>query len=82
MPYQKLLPEIVALSRAAGYQILKVYDTEFEVDHKQDESPLTAADLAAHRCIVDGLKKLRVQWPILSEESEMPPPRNEITAAR
>jgi len=77
MPYEKILPEIISLARAAGYQILKIYDTDFEVDHKQDESPLTAADLAAHRCIVDGLKKLRVQWPILSEESATTRPFSE-----
>ena len=36
-----------------------IYDSDFAVEHKDDDSPLTAADLAAHRCIVDGLARSR-----------------------
>ena len=41
----------------------------FEVKRKADESPLTEADLASHRTIVDGLRELTPDVPILSEES-------------
>ena len=41
----------------AGAAILAIYDSDFAVEHKDDRSPLTAADLAAHRCIVDGLAR-------------------------
>jgi 3'(2'), 5'-bisphosphate nucleotidase len=58
-----------ALARDAGAAIMRVYAGEFAVEHKDDNSPLTAADLAAHRVIVDGLRKLAPQLPILSEES-------------
>ena len=64
-----LLPEIIKIARQAGERILAVYETDFEVQTKEDTSPLTAADLAAHDTILAGLKKLTPDWPILSEES-------------
>ena len=39
-----------------------------EVSHKADDSPLTEADLAAHRCIAEGLLALQPVLPLLSEE--------------
>jgi 3'(2'), 5'-bisphosphate nucleotidase len=58
-----------AIARTAGRAILEVYDSDFAVERKQDNSPLTAADLAAHRAIVTGLQVLTPRIPILSEES-------------
>ena len=58
-----------ALARDAGAAIMRVYAGNFAVEHKDDDSPLTAADLAAHRVIADGLRALAPQLPILSEES-------------
>lgn len=60
---------VVALARQAASRILAVYGTAFDVEHKDDRSPLTAADLAAHHCIVDGLARLTPHIPVLSEES-------------
>ena len=57
------------LARAAGHEIIKVYEADFAVEHKEDRSPLTAADLASHRTIVAGLEALAPQLPVLSEES-------------
>jgi 3'(2'), 5'-bisphosphate nucleotidase len=45
----------------------------FQVTHKEDKSPLTAADLASHNAIVKGLQALTPDWPVLSEESENTP---------
>ncbi|MFP5304886.1 MAG: 3'(2'),5'-bisphosphate nucleotidase CysQ [Gammaproteobacteria bacterium] len=59
----------IAVAREAATRILQVYDRDFDVAHKDDDSPLTAADLAAHRCIVDGLRALSPPIPVLSEES-------------
>jgi 3'(2'), 5'-bisphosphate nucleotidase len=68
-----LLPELVTLSRAAGREILAVYNSNFEVQHKADQSPLTQADLRAHTTLVNGLQALTPHIPILSEEaSEIP----------
>ncbi|HWS76744.1 MAG TPA: 3'(2'),5'-bisphosphate nucleotidase CysQ [Thermomonas sp.] len=65
---------VIALAREAAAAILAVYDSaSFEsdaaIEHKDDRSPLTAADLASHRCIVDGLRVLTPAIPVLSEES-------------
>jgi len=60
---------VLAIARSAGEAILAVYGEDFEVRHKADRSPVTDADMAAHRIIVDGLRALTPQWPVLSEES-------------
>ena len=60
---------VIAIAREAAAAILAVYENAFEVERKSDSSPLTAADLAAHRIIVDGLQRLTPDWPILSEEA-------------
>ena len=62
-------PACCALAREAGDAIMRIYAGEFAVERKRDNSPLTAADLAAHRVIVDGLHELAPQIPVLSEES-------------
>ena len=67
--YAAILPDIVEISVQAGKKILEVYETDFSVEHKDDNSPLTAADLAAHNTIIDGLKSLTPDIPVLSEES-------------
>lgn len=53
----------------AGRHILEIYETDFAVEHKDDKSPLTAADMASHKAIVAGLQRLTPEIPILSEES-------------
>ena len=73
MNYQELIKPLVALARAAGDRILEVYATDFSVQSKNDESPLTLADLAAHRTIVPGLRELAPDIPIISEEGGLPP---------
>lgn len=60
---------VIDLAHAAAQRILAIYDTAFDVEHKADASPLTAADLASHHCIVDGLRALTPDIPVLSEES-------------
>ncbi len=64
---------LLHLIRQAGEAILKIYNTDFEVETKQDDSPLTAADLAAHRLIVSTLEQLTPDIPVLSEESSKIP---------
>lgn len=59
------------VARDAGKAILAVYgEADFGIETKSDDSPLTRADLAAHRIIVAGLEAGAPQIPVLSEESE------------
>lgn len=73
MNLPELLEPVTALSREAGRAILSVYETDFDVTHKDDDSPLTRADLASHRTLVAGLRNLGPELPIISEESGLPP---------
>ena len=71
MQKDALLEGMAKIARLAGAAILEVYDrADFSVVSKADDSPLTAADLAAHRIIVDALAELAPDIPVLSEESD------------
>lgn len=77
MPIRKepsqFLKQVIDLAREAGRRILEVYHSDFRVGVKSDMSPLTAADLASHDCLVEGLAALQSSIPVLSEESESLP---------
>lgn len=65
-----LVNRLDQIARRAGAAILDIYGKdEFAVEYKDDSSPLTEADLASHRIILDGLDKLHPQLPVLSEEN-------------
>ena len=64
--------KLIEITGKAGQEILSYYDEEIEVEKKQDQSPLTKADLAAHYVIVESLKVLTPNIPIISEESGVP----------
>ncbi|WP_221800264.1 3'(2'),5'-bisphosphate nucleotidase CysQ [Oceanobacter mangrovi] len=65
---QALVDQVIEIARAAGAAIMEIYDTDFEKYEKSDASPLTEADLAAHKIICEGLAAIS-DLPILSEES-------------
>ncbi len=69
---QALIDPVLAISRQAGDRILEVYRDDFEVTEKSDSTPLTTADLEAHRVITGSLQDLDIhgqKFPVLSEES-------------
>lgn len=68
--YHQYLESVIAIARVAGAAIMQVYATDFNVVQKEDHSPLTQADLAAHYAITSALKTLTPSIPVLSEESE------------
>lgn len=65
-----MLDAICQLAREAGEAIMQVYDghSPIDVNRKTDDSPVTAADIAAHKVIVKGLQALTPDIPVLSEE--------------
>lgn len=63
------LDAVRRLAETAGEKILEVYKSEFAIQAKEDKSPLTAADMASHHAIVDGLQALTPEVPVLSEEA-------------
>ena len=64
---------LIEIVEAAGSAVLEVYAGAFEVETKADDSPLTEADRRSHCIIVDGLRALTPDLPIISEESEPVP---------
>ncbi|MCG5512300.1 3'(2'),5'-bisphosphate nucleotidase CysQ [Ectothiorhodospira shaposhnikovii] len=68
-----LLNNACRIAREAGDRIMEIYDEGFQVEQKSDRTPLTEADMAAHRHIVAGLRDLSPCLPILSEESDRIP---------
>jgi 3'(2'), 5'-bisphosphate nucleotidase len=62
------------IARAAGREILEVYAAEtLASSAKDDDSPLTAADLRSHRLITQQLAELTPGIPVLSEEAAQAP---------
>ena len=60
---------VIAIAQDAAAAIMQVYATGFDVSLKDDDSPVTTADLAANDRIVSGLLRLTPDLPVLSEES-------------
>jgi len=69
------IPELLRIARAAGEVILEVYDdpAHFGVEQKEDNTPITRADRASNELICSALLALTPDWPIISEENELPP---------
>lgn len=65
---QTLLAVAIKAALKAGIEILKIYNTNFDVEHKTDSSPLTLADKNANDVINTYL--LPTEIPIISEENK------------
>lgn len=63
-----IVTEIRDLALSAGEAIMRIYETDFEVTAKEDESPVTEADRAADAIIVAGLEKSYPDIPVVTEE--------------
>ncbi len=68
VPINSLTQSILGIAKDAGAEIMAIYEKDFAIYEKQDTSPLTEADLAAHNVIVNALESVS-DLPILSEES-------------
>ena len=64
----QLLQGVIQLVHQAGDAILPFWRADVAVIAKADDSPVTAADLAAHHVLLDGLTALDSSIPVLSEE--------------
>jgi len=64
----ELLKIAIQASIEAGLKISDIYRQDFEVEFKEDNSPLTTADKASHEVIIKHLDKTGI--PVLSEEGK------------
>ena len=67
---ETIIPQLESLTRSLFPEILAIYkDPHFKTEHKKDGSPVTEADMVAHRAIIKFLEKNYSNIPIVSEES-------------
>jgi 3'(2'), 5'-bisphosphate nucleotidase len=77
--YTQLILTALLAAKRAGKAILEVYNSDFAVERKDDNSPLTLADKRSHEIIMNDLRKTvaiknskhthnNLTLPILSEE--------------
>ena len=67
---ESIISQLEELTRSLFPEILKIYrNPRFSAQEKKDGSPVTAADMYAHKAIVSFLKKQFPDVPIVSEES-------------
>jgi 3'(2'), 5'-bisphosphate nucleotidase len=69
LPLQSLLDAATPLIREAGVLVMRVYVTDFQVEIKGDQSPVTVADQCAEKVIFEGLRRLTPNIPIVGEEA-------------
>src|SRR5690606_7224223 len=64
----KLIETSIIAAISAGKEILKIYNRDFKIETKDDNSPLTEADTASNEVINSYLEKTNL--PIISEENK------------
>lgn len=65
-----LNPQVCELVREAGEKIMHFYEGGASVTWKRDASPLTSADSASHDFLMEALRSLTPEIPVISEESD------------
>ncbi|HHQ69698.1 MAG TPA: 3'(2'),5'-bisphosphate nucleotidase [Halothiobacillaceae bacterium] len=70
--WQDFVAAVNRIAQQAGQVIMQVYAQDFAVDHKDDASPVTQADLRAHHIISQALHELTPVIPVLTEEQAAP----------
>ena len=65
----ELIEPVIDIAHEAGVIIMDFYCTDLSISKKHDFTPVTEADLQAHRLICKRLESLTPNIPVLSEES-------------
>jgi 3'(2'), 5'-bisphosphate nucleotidase len=68
LTHAQLAAELTEIAGRAGEEIMKVYAGDFTATRKADQSPVTAADVAAEAVIVAALRRLTPDIPVVAEE--------------
>jgi len=67
------IKKIVSIAKDAGDAIIEIYNRDFQIDYKDDASPLTEADTRSNEVICTALAKAYPEIPLLSEENKEVP---------
>lgn len=66
--FNESITSVIKIARSASDKIIEIYENDLEVDYKQDESPVTNADMESNKIIIEELKKIS-NYPIITEEN-------------
>ena len=65
-----LMEQVGDLAKRAGIEIMKIYNSDFQVDTKDDASPVTEADRIAEDLITKGIREgITASFPVIGEEA-------------
>ena len=67
--YKESTNFLLETSKLACQEIMKIYSTDFSFNLKNDNSPVTLADIESNKIILDRLQKKFPNIPVVSEES-------------
>ncbi len=66
---EDLVETVRQVAERAAVEIMRIYESDFSVDRKNDQSPVTEADRQAEQVIISGLRsQVGSEWPIVAEE--------------
>ncbi len=64
-----MIEQVIEIVKKASKEIIKIYQREnFDIENKDDNSPVTKADLIANKIIIEGLNKIS-EYPVVTEET-------------
>ncbi len=64
-----MINDVIKVAKTASSEIIKIYNShDFDIDIKDDDSPITKADLISNTIIINGLRDIS-DYPIVTEES-------------
>ncbi|MBC6413999.1 MAG: 3'(2'),5'-bisphosphate nucleotidase CysQ [Chromatiales bacterium] len=76
--YHQYIDQVCSIARLAGHEIMDIYKNhDFDVNYKEDKSPVTIADLKSDTLITEQLNILSPDIPVLSEETSSEHPYEE-----
>lgn len=67
--FRFLADSLIPVVRKAGFAIMGIYESDFAVLQKDDDSPVTAADRVAEDILVPALRDLTPDFPVVAEEA-------------
>jgi len=70
----KIYTDVIPIAKEAGNAIMEIYNKKYVIEKKDDDSPVTTADITSNNIITSGIKNIS-KHPILSEEIQDTPER-------
>jgi 3'(2'), 5'-bisphosphate nucleotidase len=67
----KYLESVIEISLKAGEILMRYFKNGYVLNHKDDKSPVTDADIAANALITNALKEIDASIPVIAEEDEV-----------